>query len=103
MLYIIHPLNIYLKIDRLLIKIMSKNKFLEADDNCNEKQYDDDNDSDYEYKQFLQNDIHVELILKIHSELVKYVSNGECREGLVLPLCEFLTAKDIRDFLDFLE
>jgi hypothetical protein len=102
MLYIIHPLNIYLKIHKILI-IMSKNKILQADDNHNEKKNDDDNDSDYEYKQFLQNDIQVELILKIQNELVKYVSNGECREGLVLPLCEFLTVKDIRDFLYFLE
>lgn len=78
---------------------MSKNKFLQEEDNYNEKHNDSDYDSDYEYKQFLQNDIHVELILKIQNELVKYVSN----RGFVLPLCEFITVEDIRYFLDNLE
>ena len=80
--------------------VNKKNKFLKTEDqNYNYNNDDDDYDSEYECKQIYKNDI----LVKIHNELVKYVSNGESRCELVLPLCEFLCIDDIRYFLNNLE
>ena len=70
----------------------------EEDDDYNEE-YEDDFDDDQ--KQFSQNEnnIYIELIFKIHSELIKYVSEG----NHVLSLCEFLTVEDVGYFLNYLE
>ena len=76
-----------------------KIKILHEEDDYYNEEYDDDFDDDQ--KQFLhnENNIYIELIFKIQSELIKYVSEG----NNVLPLCEFLTVKDIGCILNYLE
>ena len=77
-----------------------KIKILHEEDDYYNEEYEDDFDDDQ--KQFLQNEnnIYIELIFKIQSELIKYVSEGN---NNVLPLCEFLTVKDVGYFLNCLE
>jgi hypothetical protein len=86
--------------------VNKKNNFPQTEDqnyNYNNNNDDDDYDSEYECKKIYKNDILIEILVKIHNELVKYVSNGESRCDLVLPLCEFLCIDDIRYFLNNLE
>lgn len=85
--------------------IVKKNKIINTEDDdetyYNTKEPFNYNDDDSEYKDEQsfksENEIITELSIKIQNNLVNFVSKRN--DNSILPLCEFLSTKDVKYFL----
>ena len=81
----------------------SKRFILQTENDCSDNEYNNNNNDHYNYDENNENVNVDDLIYIIQKELIKYVTEGYSRGGIILPLCEFLSLKNVRYFFNNLE